>query len=259
MSIIHDTTPDDLLFPDDKGRGWETGQKPREGYGDVASPFPEHLYIPRSEWQARAEDWKRWGLPSKRLRQSGVRIKDQARTNFCWAFSPVYSLEAMRAFQNQVYIPLSPASVACKITNFQNVGGFGDRALRYMTDTGVATTARWPDTAIDRRFDTAENNSMRPMYRVTEWWNLSSGGRLFDAIYSLLLIGVPVSCGYNWWGHQTTALDPLWVDGAPATGNDNSWGEGWGDQGYFVLQGQKMHADDAVAPAVAVASGSGGS
>jgi hypothetical protein len=96
---------------------------------------------------------------------------------------------------------------------------------------------------------------LRPLYRVSEWWNLAAGGRLFDAVFSLLLIGVPVTAGYNWWGHQITLLDALWIDGGPAVGFDNSWGPTWDVDGYAVLQGQRMYPDDAASPAVAIASG----
>jgi C1A family cysteine protease len=44
------------------------------------------------------------------------------------------------------------------------------------------------------------------------------------------------------------------LDGTHAIRIRNSWGMGWGSQGYGILQGAKMRADDAVSPRSAIAA-----
>lgn len=252
--IVNDTTPNDVIFDPTKGRGLNLEDRPRGyAYGAVAEPFPDELLIPRSEWQARIkemEDTKTRITDLCDLR--GLKVKDQARTNFCWFNAPTHCLEIDRVMQNESPVSLSPASGACKITNFRNVGGWGKQALEFIIDTGVVPSSMWPDTAIDRQYDTAATNAERAKYRVVEWWELEP--RNLDQLMSVLLRRWPVAVGYNWWSHEVTAVNPRWIDGAPALDIDNSWGTSWGTNGRGVLQGNRMLPDDAVVPRTALAS-----
>lgn len=249
LYVIDDATKDEYLFPTTRGRGFEPEMV--EGYGAVAEPFPQELLIPRSEWQARIEEKKeRKTRLIDLIRQAGLVCKDQASTNFCWINSPAYCQEVLRVAQNQPLVYLSPASGGAQIKNYRNQGGWGREALQWISDKGLNTVDKWPANAIDRRYATAENREQALMYRTPEWMTLST----LDELISCLLRNIPVSGGYNWWRHQTTGLDALWVDGAIATGNMNSWSEAYGDKGYFVLQGRRMLPDDMVAPRVAIAS-----
>ena len=63
---------------------------------------------------------------------------------------------------------------------------------------------------------------------------------------SLLLRGIPLAGGFNWWGHEVTLSDADWIDNEIAVIIRNSW-QGWGDFGFGVLQGSRMLADDLVA------------
>lgn len=170
----------------------------------------------------------------------------------CWFNAPTHCLEIDRVMQNESPVSLSPASGACKITNFRNVGGWGKQALEFIIDTGVVPSSMWPDTAIDRQYDTAATNAERGKYRVVEWWELEP--RNLDQLMSVLLRRWPVAVGYNWWSHEVTAVNPRWIDGAPALDIDNSWGTSWGTNGRGVLQGNRMLPDDAVVPRTALAS-----
>lgn len=51
---------------------------------------------------------------------------------------------------------LSATSLAAKITNYQNRGWWAAAAIEGSKKLGISTLQYWPDAAIDRRYDTAE-------------------------------------------------------------------------------------------------------
>ena len=86
LRIINDSTPIDLLFPKDFGRGLEPGNGfgTALGYAGVAEPFPSDRLIPRSEWQARIEERKARKLTTRDMaRKAGWAVKNQASTPYC--------------------------------------------------------------------------------------------------------------------------------------------------------------------------------
>jgi hypothetical protein len=249
--IITDTTRLGSITPKGFGRGLDLPEHP--DYSGVAEPFPDSLLIPRSEWQARIEEREeRKATLQTYLDAYGVQVKDQGRTNYCWINAPTYCVEVMRARQGLVHVPLSPASAGAQIKGFRNVGGWGKEGLEFLAANGAVPSQYWPDNAIDRKYATPENKERARWYRPDEWWVLAN--RDIDQLVSCLLRGIPVAVGYNWWGHEVTAIDPVWLDGEAAIRIANSWGKGWGENGYGILQGRRMLPDDAVAPRTALAS-----
>jgi hypothetical protein len=89
-------------------------------------------------------------------------------------------------------------------------------------------------------------------YRVDKWLELEP--RNIDQLVSLDLRDIPVPVAYNWWGHEVTAYDAVWVNGEIGIRCRNSWGMSYGHLGFFLLQGNKMYPDDAVAPLTATAA-----
>lgn len=254
MLVINDTTSPDLLFPKHVARGLDLSSRPRGyAYSGTAEQFPQELLIPRSEWQARIEEnVKDKSQLSDICTQAGLVCKSQAQTQFCWANAPTYCTEVLRVIQNQKPISLSPASVAAPITGYKNVGGWGKTALEWIIANGIVPSSNWPDNAIERKYATPGNKEIATSYRVDEWYELEP--RNLDQLISMLLMGFPVAVGYNFWSHEVSAIDPVWIDGTVAVKIRNSWGMGWGDKGYAVLQGQKMLPDDCVSPRTTKAS-----
>jgi len=250
--ILDDDTPDVAhAIPE----GFGTGFMGRgfEGYGDTAADFPPELLIPRSEWQARITEKEANGTQLSTLMiAAGLPCKNQQSTNYCWANAPTHCLEIIRVLQNEPMIILSPASVGGPSTNFRNVGGWGKTALQQIITDGAVPVDQWPANAIDKKYLTEANKTLALQYRVVDWINCIP--RNLDQLISLLLRGIPVAIGLNWWGHEVTAYDALWLNGTIAVRFRNSWGMDWGHLGFATLQGQKMYPDDAVAPVSALAA-----
>lgn len=250
--IIDDSTPFDATEP---AAGFSKGRNP----GFCASPyeaalaFPSELMIPESEWEPRIKEREeRKARLSDLCDQAGLPCKDQNGTNYCWINAPVHCLEIMRVVQNQSMVILSPASAGAIIKNFRNVGGWGDEGLQHLEEHGCVPIDKWPANAIKKQYDTDDNRQLAKKYRAIEWMRLKP--RSQAEMVSCLLHNFPVACGFNWWGHETTAIEPVIVGGEVCIRHRNSWAMSYGDRGYFVLKGNKKLADDAVAARSVTAS-----
>lgn len=250
---VYDDNTSDVLTRVDAtkfGRGLLPRQIP---YGQL--PFASALgvpIVPKDEWVDRIEEMEKTKTRlSDIVLRAGLPCKDQNGTNYCWINAPVHCVEVVRVLQNESMVILSPASCGAKIKNFRNVGGWGTEGLEFIVKYGVVPASMWPENAISRKYDKAEAWKEAEKYKVTEWWDLKPEDEV--ELFSALFHRVPVAVGYNWWGHEVTAYDPVHLgDGKFGVRIRNSWGMQWGDRGFSVLTGRKMIPDDAVAPRVAI-------
>lgn len=202
--------------------------------------------IPESEWQ---------GLINKRkAAKAGISNLlyfpplNQDGTNYCWCNAVVNLMRITRAQAGLPFVDLSPASVAAPVKGFRNEGGWGQEALAYIRDTGVADVAHWPPNAISRQYLNDATKENYKLYRATEWAELEP--RNFNQLVSCLLQDVPVAIGLNWWRHEVTAVDVDYVNGAYVILIWNSWGD-WGEansrgvKGFGWLTKAKANPDDA--------------
>lgn len=217
-----------------------------------AAPFDLPL-IPRGEWQARCEEMERTkSRLSDLMRFYKVPSLDQNGTNYCWTNGVVTAMYAVRALNGLPHVDLSSASVAAPIKGFRNVGGWGAESLEYITQHGVAPASLWPPNAISRQYDNEESRAARKHHVIGEWYELQP--RNLDQLITCLLLRIPVAVGFDWWGHEVCAIDPVWHNGAIGTRIRNSWGPDYGDSGFAILQGNKQLPDDAVCPRVVTAT-----
>jgi len=256
MFVIDDSTKPSRLYPKGMARGLDLRDRPNRdsyGYGAAADPFPKSLLIPRNEWQARIKEMEEQkSRCSDMFKQAGGRIKFQNPLSYCWIFAVTSAIEHACIAQGMPYESLSPASAGARIKNFQDVGGWGKEALEWIIANGINTTEEWPDTSLERSLLTAAMKASAMKRRATEWWELQP--RNDDQLVSCLLRRKPVAIGLNWWGHEVLAVDPVWVNGAIAVRFQNSYDKDWEDEGYGVLQGDRMKADDAVVARVVMAT-----
>lgn len=219
-----------------------------------SNPFATALSLPPVDpdtYDERIEEQEKTQSSLTHLAKlKGVKVKNQSNTNYCWINAPTYCVELGRVAQGQKYISLSPASAGAPITNFQNRGGWGTKGVYWIVQHGLVPTSTWPDNAIDKKYNTSDNNAQRKFFQVDEWWDLKP--RNIAELYTCLFYNVPVAIGLNWWGHEVTAVKVVKLAGTKNYGImiANSWGTGWGDNGYGVLTGTKQVPDDAVAPSV---------
>ena len=222
-------------------------------YGGYARAFTGNL-IPENEWRDRILQRERDGMVISQLAlAAGVQTLNQQRTNFCWFFAPAQAVMVARAIAGEKYVMLSPASGACLVTNYQNVGGWGTKAVKAIGDTGLVPAANWAPTAIDRGLDTPATRALREQNKLSDWIDLPA--RSFAHLMTMLLLGIPVPVGLNWWGHEVLAIDPiLFPDGTFGARIWNSWDWSWGEKGFAILRRAQATPDDAIAPLVAYAT-----
>jgi len=215
--------------------------------------------IPRDEMMARWDMQKKQrGCNRDLMRAKNIQPLNQDRTKYCWAYSSTFATMMAVARSGRRCEPLSGTSIACKIKNFRNQGGWCTKSMEYITEHGVCRIADWPQgmAGLRRDIDTPGVWKRAKRFRVTEWMDLEPGN--IDQLITCLLLGLPVATDYNWWGHSVCTADiaDLQIRGGKITTFDsecvNSWGSGWGDNGRGVLRGRKTLFNSAVVPMVVV-------
>lgn len=253
MIVINDDNWESQITSE-YSRGYE--QRDRQSWPVASSPHAKAFdipVIPRSEWDDRIDEMERTKSSLRHiLERHRINSLSQGSTNFCWTFGTLTAITAIRAANNQPHIEFSGASVAAPIKNYRNVGGWGGEALEYIVENGVCSTEYWPTTAISRSYDNEESQANRRLHKITEWYDIDcSDDSVFDVVMTCVLLRLPVAVGYDWWRHEVCALYPVKRGGGRyALGCRNSWGNDYGEQGFFELEGRKAIPSDAVVPIV---------
>lgn len=264
--------PGELLIDDDN---WKRNSiAPSDGQGPKGrgliprdyGQYPEEMFDPpdklelisHSEWSARIKEMEETKSRLSDLLLIGNEGKpipsmDQGSSNYCWAHSTVGSVQAVRAINQQPYVPLSAYAVAATIMKGANQGGWCGLSAKYLRETGVPSQALWPQGTFRLNGSMESVLADAALRKVTEdWVDLTRpvwGQNLtFDQTMTCLLLRLPVAGDFNWWGHSVMLCDPVEVEkGSFGIRIRNSWGNSWGTQGFGVLRGQKAIPDGAVA------------
>lgn len=236
---------------EDRSRGLIPRQ---EGQELVYGERPTFPLIPREEWPDLISTMERdKSRLSDVCREHNIPCFDQNGTNYCHANSPALAIMILRAAQGQPYVHLSPGSIGGPVTGFRNAGAWIGDDLDHIVEHGCASVDYVPANQVSRDgwAPGAEENSLQ--HRVNEWWDLPR--RSFDHMMTLLFLRVPVCTGHNWWRHAVTALDPVMIrPGKFGARFRNSWGPGYGDDGFFVMEEGKGTPDEHYAPRSIVAA-----
>jgi hypothetical protein len=259
--VYDDNNYRELLDQNDQTGPKKTGLLPRSQhskYAKIGSVPGTRLFssvlniIPRPEWPARIkamDDSASWPTD-----YCDFICRDQKQTLFCWANGPATCVDVVRRQIGLVHVETSGASVACKINGFSNQGGMGVDALQYFASTGGVASSLWPNAAISRQYDTSTTMADRSNRKALEWLELDTNGSrtaTFDQLATSIFLGHPVAVGYNWWGHEVTAVRIVQISaGVYGVEIRNSWGtwgskNRWGFDGFSVLSESKGTPDDA--------------
>lgn len=226
----------------------------------VAEAEPGAIY-PMEEWPDRIADMeRRLAFAYHFWKDSPIETIDQDGIGYCHACSPAFDIMLVRWMVGLPHVELSAGSIGGPITGYRNRGAWIMDDLEQIVKFGVASTDFVPMMQVSRAGwkPGAEENAL--LHTCDEW--LSLGERNFLQHGSRLLDGKGVCVGLNYWGHAVT--DVRLVDAVPklkATDHNryrvgfvNSWGPGWGENGYAERADSKKFADEAYVPTVAKAS-----
>jgi hypothetical protein len=222
--------------------------------------------IPMEEWPERIRDMEVTQSRLSDLYDKGnngkpIESLDQNGQGYCWSYSTACCIQMLRCIHNMPYIQLSAHSVACKIKNFRDQGGWGALSLDYAREHGYVPVSLWPAKSMSRSHDTPENWKAALEYRVTEGWvdlKPAAYDRDMNAqqVGTCLLKRVPVIGDFNWWGHSVALADLLDVYPDRSSRDitrygtlcKNSWTDRWGRRGWGVLKDSKAFPNGGAAP-----------
>jgi hypothetical protein len=69
-----------------------------------------------------------------------------------------------------------------------------------------------------------------------------------------ILMDEPVAMGLDWWRHEVLGVEADYDNRGFLIGIANSWGTGWGEDGFGWLTEGRSIASDQVIPAIPVAA-----
>lgn len=205
----------------------EFGALPRRTTcGDGTFPVFRELYepIPRKLWQPVS------------MRRHVTTIYSQLST-MCTANGACGVMMVDRKFRGRIHNPvLSPENLFGQIAS-PGEGTSLDDILYRLVEFGVCTREEIPPENWHPKSWPADWRTTAAQNCVLEWIDLDAD---FDAVASCLQRYQPCLVGVYWPGRRraghAVCVTELWTDGAQwGIGGPNSWGEDWGDDGFYRL------------------------
>ncbi|OGT54383.1 MAG: hypothetical protein A3E01_03045 [Gammaproteobacteria bacterium RIFCSPHIGHO2_12_FULL_63_22] len=172
------------------------------------------------------------------LDSRSVPVKDQGRTNYCWIYGTVHSMEIAYSLQGEDFVPLSATAAGVMITGGQNRGGYIGEAVQYLGEHGTCPQSMWPEHNLSLRNNSDAVESAATANLLTEWNELPYGD--LDQLDAALALNYPIAAELPWWRHVIVFVGhTLLPNGELGRVIDNSWGSRWGKNGRGVLTPEK--------------------
>ena len=131
----------------------------------------ELAIIPRDEWSERLKE-----LTAKKMLLSDIRNRheivslDQNGQGYCWVYGVGSAFMLARAAANMPFVRPSCHSLACRIKNFRDEGGWGALAVEEWEKVGCMSVDEWPEKSMSRQHNTRDNWARAEEFKITESW-----------------------------------------------------------------------------------------
>jgi uncharacterized protein (DUF2345 family) len=193
-------------------------------------------------------------------------IKNQGSCGSCWAFATTGALESatlIAAGQPNIDLDLSEQTMlSCSGGGNCEAGGYIDDASEYARNTGLPLETCYPYTGSDGTCSSACANWQQSAYKIQNWhWIYHAGTHATVdilkselATYGPLVTTMAVYSDFFYYTSGVYAYASGYMAGYHAiiiVGYDdpgqyfivkNSWGTGWGEQGFFRIAYSELNS-----------------
>lgn len=210
--------------------------------GLMQSTSYKPLHILGHESQADSIDWRQKGAVSE--------VKNQGQCGSCWAFSTVGALEGLHAVKTGKLVEYSEqALVDCSHNGNQGCnGGLMDYAFEYVEKKGIPTESKYP---YDARAERCQNYDSS--FKIGGFVDVPRQDPIqMKAALNVQPVSIAVAVNTDFQFYSSGVMDftcpPNLNHGVLAVGYGhdeelgqdywlvkNSWGTGWGENGFFRL------------------------
>jgi len=174
-------------------------------------------------------------------------VKSQGGCGSCWAFGAVAAVESAYLIYADVLTDLSEQHLVADCSRSGTCdGGWPDWALEYIRDTGIPSEECYPYVGRDEICDPCDDWDDES-FKITEFMYVEPNtGAFKDALREYGPMVVVLSVPNDWYYYREGVYSPIsplgwanhvvlltgWDDSDGCWFIKNSWGTGWGEQGY---------------------------
>ncbi|KAI9113861.1 hypothetical protein K1719_015112 [Acacia pycnantha] len=229
---------------------WEEFKNHRLGAAQNCSATLKENHKHSDDILPETKDWRKEGIVSP--------VKDQGHCGSCWTFSTTGAMEAAYAQAFGKNISLSEQQLvdcAGAFNNFGCHGGLPSQAFEYIKyNGGLETEKAYPYTGKNEvcKFS-AENVAIRVLDSVNITLGAEDELKHAVAFVRPVSVAFEVVSGFRFYkkgvytsdtcgsspmdvNHAVLAVGYGEEDGVPYWIIKNSWGDSWGDHGYFKME-----------------------